>query len=170
VSSALTSDSIALRNTTTDQTISPGDIALVYNMPTNTATLTFPNFTYGALPDGDYRLSLTASAVTDLFGNGLPGDFTYDFFVLAGDADHDRDVDVNDLGILASNWQQSSRTFGQGDFDYTGTVDVSDLGIFASRWQQQLAAPSALAGSNAARRSIASRVSDLVFQIDQMPK
>jgi hypothetical protein len=76
--------------------------------------------------------------------------------VLAGDADRDRDVDVNDLGILASNWQQTPRTFGQGDFDYTGTVDVNDLGILASHWQQQLAQPSASfasAGSTSNRKS-----------------
>jgi hypothetical protein len=61
----------------------------------------------------------------------------------AGDADRDRDVDVNDLGILASNWQLSPRTFSQGNFDYdvAQMVDVADLGILASNWQQILLAP-----------------------------
>jgi hypothetical protein len=75
-------------------------------------------------------------------------------FVLAGDADHDRDIDVNDLGILATHWQQSPRTFSQGDFDYNGTVDVNDLGILATKWQQQLAAsaPLKFAAKSAADR------------------
>jgi hypothetical protein len=55
---------------------------------------------------------------------------------IPGDADHDGDVDVIDLGILATNWQQTPRTFAQGDFDHNGTVDVNDLGILASHWQQ----------------------------------
>lgn len=130
---------VVLQNTTTSTTIPTANIQLNYNGSTNTATLTFS----GILPNGNYRLTLPAGAVSDASGNPLAADFTFDFFVLAGDADHDRDVDVNDLGVLASNWQQSPRTFGQGDFDYTGTVDVNDLGILASHWQQQLAPPSA---------------------------
>jgi hypothetical protein len=61
---------------------------------------------------------------------------------LPGDANHDGNVDVADLGILASNWQQSPRTFSQGDFNEDGTVDVADLGILASNWQRS-AAPNA---------------------------
>jgi hypothetical protein len=44
-------------------------------------------------------------------------------------------VDVADLGILATNWQQSPRIFSQGDFNYDGSVDVADLGILATNWQ-----------------------------------
>jgi hypothetical protein len=110
-----------------------------YDSATNTATFELPT----PLADGNYRATLPATSVTDTAGHPLPADYTFDFFVLAGDADHDRDVDVNDLGILATNWQQSPRTFSQGDFDYSGTVDVNDLGILATRWQQNLAPPSA---------------------------
>jgi hypothetical protein len=38
--------------------------------------------------------------------------------------------------VIASNWQQSPRTFAQGDFDYKGTVNVNDFGILASHWRQ----------------------------------
>jgi hypothetical protein len=51
-----------------------------------------------------------------------------------GDADADGDVDVNDLGILASNWQLPG-DHAHGDFDFDGTVAVNDLGILASNWQ-----------------------------------
>jgi hypothetical protein len=63
-------------------------------------------------------------------------------YTYEGDATLDRRVDVADLGILASHWQQSPRVFAQGDFDYNGTVDVNDLGILASNWQQVQAASS----------------------------
>lgn len=56
------------------------------------------------------------------------------FFVLPGDANRDGRVDVSDLGILASNWQQAGRRFSQGDFSYDGVVDVADLGILATHW------------------------------------
>ena len=84
----------------------------------------------------------------------MAANYELPFLFLRGDADNDGDVDVNDLGILASNWQQSPRTFAQGDFDYSGTVDVNDLGILASHWQQILAAPSALAPSRRPRPRI----------------
>jgi hypothetical protein len=107
------------------------------------------------LPDGNYTASEAAGAVTDVAGNPSANSVALDFFFLNGDADHDRDVDVNDLGILASNWQQSPRTFSLGDFDYSGTVDVNDLGVLASHWQQTLAplgAPLGPALRNAAGR------------------
>jgi hypothetical protein len=65
-------------------------------------------------------------------------------YTLAGDADLNGNVvNVNDLGILASNWQQSGRRWSQGNFDYSadGLVDVNDLGILASNWQQSISGP-----------------------------
>jgi hypothetical protein len=62
-------------------------------------------------------------------------------YTIAGDADLNGAVNVNDLGLLATNWQQSPRRWGQGDFDFNGTVDVNDLGILASNWQQGSPAP-----------------------------
>ena len=57
---------------------------------------------------------------------------------LLGDANLDGDVDVADLGILATSWQGTNKTFSQGDFNYDGVVDVSDLGSIASNWQKSL--------------------------------
>jgi hypothetical protein len=67
--------------------------------------------------------------------------FTFDFFVLSGDANHDRKVDATDLGVLASNWQGMNKTFAQGDSNYDGKVDIKDLLILASHWQQTLSTP-----------------------------
>jgi hypothetical protein len=100
--------------------------------------------------------------VTGPFGMPMDANYQLQFFFLGGDANHDRKVDVADLGILASNWQQSPRTFAQGDFDYSGKVDVNDLGILASHWQVTLAPPSA-PFAVAARPSV--RNSRLIDQI-----
>jgi hypothetical protein len=153
VGGSISADDVSIVDLTSGQPVPGSAIAMVYDAPTRTATFTFPGLTDGVLPDGNYRATLAAGSVADTWGNALAATLEYDFFALAGDADRDRDVDVNDLGILASNWQQSPRTFSQGDFDYSGTVEVNDLGIVASRWQGQLAAPSARFGASE-RRSI----------------
>jgi hypothetical protein len=58
----------------------------------------------------------------------------------SGDANLDGQVDVADLGILASNWQISADWLG-ADFDGSGFVDVADLGILASNWQAGVGSP-----------------------------
>jgi autotransporter-associated beta strand protein len=57
-----------------------------------------------------------------------------------GDSDLDGDVDVNDLGRLASHWQ-SSGNWTDGDFNYSGFVDAADLGVLASQWQSGVTPP-----------------------------
>ena len=89
------------------------------------------------LPDGDYRLSWSSNAVTDLAGNWVPAG-SKDFHVLGGDANRDRKVDFSDLVILARNFNQSSRVYSQGDFNYDNTVNFSDLVILARNFNQSL--------------------------------
>ncbi len=127
---------ITVNNLTAGTTVTP--VAYSFNSATHTATFTFA----GILPDGNYRATLDTTQVHDLAGNPLAGGNTADFFSLAGDGNHDRIVDVSDLGILATNWQGSGMTFAQGDFNYDGVVDVTDLGLLATNWQKSLAAPS----------------------------
>jgi hypothetical protein len=57
-----------------------------------------------------------------------------------GDADLDGDVDVADLGHLASHWQESGY-WRYGDFNFDEDVDVADLGLIASNWQQGVLEP-----------------------------
>jgi uncharacterized delta-60 repeat protein len=134
--------------------------SFAYNDVTNTATLSFSS----VIPDGDYTATAVASGITNSGGTPMAANHVLPFFFLSGDANHDRRVDVADLGVLASNWQQSPRTFSQGNFDYSadGLVDVADLGILASSWQKELAEPSAPAersrGGRTAMRRIAAEV------------
>jgi hypothetical protein len=132
---------LVLNNTTIPATIPAANTAS--STPLNTtAVFTFPGYAAGALPDGKYTATIAAANITDLAGNPLPTNVSYDFFFLNGDANHDGAVDVADLGILATNWQLSPKNFPAGDFNYDGTVDVSDLGILATNWQKTLPVPS----------------------------
>jgi hypothetical protein len=82
---------------------------------------------------------VTTDVVQDPFGRLLIADFNSNAIYLLspppdGDANLDRNVDVADLGMLASNWQTTG-SYAQGDFDGNGWIDVNDLGLLASNWQ-----------------------------------
>jgi hypothetical protein len=68
--------------------------------------------------------------------DGFPVDSTTVLvkYTYVGDATLDGQVDVADLGNLATHWQAAALWNG-GDFDYNGTVDVNDLGLLATNWQ-----------------------------------
>ncbi len=68
-------------------------------------------------------------------GSAVLVEFTY-----AGDASLDGQVDISDLGKLATNWQTSSNWTG-GDFNNDGFVDISDLGMLATNWQAGVGNP-----------------------------
>jgi hypothetical protein len=61
-------------------------------------------------------------------------------FTYFGDTDVDGDVDVADLGKLATCWQGAGVWSG-GDFDYNGSVNVNDLGLLATNWQAGVGNP-----------------------------
>jgi hypothetical protein len=93
--------------------------------------------------DGHYRVRLRTGSVRDAAGNANASPLVSGSYVfLAGDANHDAKVDIADLGILATNWQQSPRTFSKGDFNFDGSVDIADLGILATNWQKNIGAAS----------------------------
>jgi ELWxxDGT repeat protein len=129
-----------------------GTVATLVSLPSNTpvagVTVTpvlstdgkRTTFTFsGVLPDGNYRLQLSATGLRDPASNFAPAQTLLDFHILAGDANRDRSVNFSDLLILAANYGQSSRTFSQGDFNYDGSVNFTDLLLLASRYNQTLA-------------------------------
>jgi hypothetical protein len=95
---------------------------------------------------------LDASSVTgeftsitgDYLGNGLFFDVVYDADGVTlqttraglGDTDLDGDVDLNDLGNLASRFGQNDLNIDwmNGDFDNDNDVDLNDLGAMASNF------------------------------------
>jgi hypothetical protein len=92
-----------------------------------------------ALGYGESAVVLGASGGTF---DGQPVDNTAVLvkYTYAGDANIDGQVDVTDLGALATHWQTSAVWTG-GDFDYSGFVDVTDLGVLATNWQAGVGSP-----------------------------
>jgi hypothetical protein len=68
------------------------------------------------------------------------GDMIRIKYTYFGDANLDGQVDISDLGILATHWQAAGNWSG-GDFDYSGFVDITDLGRLATNWQRGVGNP-----------------------------
>ncbi len=72
----------------------------------------------------------------------MPLAYSFSFFSLPGDANHDRTVNLLDLNALATNYGKSGMAFSQGDFDYSGAVGMSDFNVLASNfWKESCGAP-----------------------------
>jgi hypothetical protein len=71
----------------------------------------------------------------------MAADWSYDYFVLNGDANHDRTINTLDFTALAQNFNNASATFSQGDFNYDGVVNVLDFNILATKFGTSLAPP-----------------------------
>ncbi len=94
----------------------------------------------GAWNAGGINTSSATSATglgwkDDVAGQSILVKYTY-----YGDANLDGQVDISDLGALATAWQTSA-VWSQGDFDYSGFVDISDLGKLATNWQLGVGSP-----------------------------
>jgi hypothetical protein len=138
VAATLTVSDLQLMNLTTGQPVPQANIALNYVAATHVATFTFPGYVNGLLPDGDYRATLPGGAVADASGNALAAPFTYDFFVFAGDANHDRTIDFKDLVAVAQNYGATGKSPSQGDANGDGKVDFFDLVIVAQKYNATL--------------------------------
>jgi len=127
-----TSTRIAASNLT--KTFGGGDIA----------TLRFPGFTgdngAGALPDGNYRLTIVAANVKDISNVAMTADVTYDFYVLNGDATRDRKVDTMDFNVLSNYFGSGAQVSSHGDFNYDTLVDSIDFGLLVGQFGKSLAA------------------------------
>jgi hypothetical protein len=153
VSASLGTSDLQLVNLTTGQPITPINASLDYDDQTFTATFTWPGMPDGVLPDGRYRATLIAAGVSDPTGNVMDGDndgvvggnFVFDFFSLAADANHDAQVDHEDFAILNANFGQSNKDASQGDFNHDGTVDFKDFQLLELAFGSQLAAAAPVA-------------------------
>jgi hypothetical protein len=151
VSATFTLADVGVTNLTTSTSVASAHMTLtrsglVYR-------LRFPGVSDGILPDGNYQAAITPSGVTDVAGNPLQNSNTLlDFFVLAGDANRDRVVNLSDFNILAANFGQSGRNYSHGDLNYDSIVNLQDFNILASRFGTTLPSPQparAMAGSAA---------------------
>jgi hypothetical protein len=136
---------LTLQNLTTGTTIPSAVVSATFNPLSNELVFQFPGYSAGILPDGNYHATLASGSVSDGAGLPLAGGSTLDFFVLGGDANHDRSVDFNDLVKLAQNYNTVGKSYAEGDFSYDGNVDFNDLVILAQHYNTSLPAPGAVA-------------------------
>lgn len=144
LAAGLTTAAIQIVSLSTGATVAV--TAASFDPATDTATFTLP----AGLADGNYQARLISSAITDASGNHLDGlgkgtaaDFSFGFFVLAGDVNRDRTVSFSDLLLLAQTYGQAG-AYSQGDLNLDGKVGFSDLLILAQNYGHALPpAPSA---------------------------
>ena len=118
-------------NTDTGDVLPQSAGVLTFNRFSNQAVLDLT----GDIPDGNYTLTVEASDIANAAGVPASGSpITLDFFVLAGDFNRDRSVNLSDFTVLANNFGQGGRLFSQGDANYDGVVNLSDFTILANRF------------------------------------
>ncbi|MCS7034472.1 MAG: S8 family serine peptidase [Phycisphaerae bacterium] len=132
---------VVITNITTSQVIPPAATVFDYDAPTNRVDIRFPGMPGAIVPDGNYTVSVRS---TDPAGNLMPAPYNFSFFILYGDANRNRTVDLADFAPMASNFGQSPRSFAQGDFNFDTTVDLADFALLASNFNRTLPAPSDL--------------------------
>jgi hypothetical protein len=141
------SSKMRLKNLTTGEELSATHIHTAYNAATHSLRIVAGETGF-TMPDGNYRLTLPVGSVADISGNVMDNDIAEDFFVLAGDANHDRSVDFSDLVTVAQNYGGNGKTYEQGDFNFDGLVNFADLVVIAQKYgttMPALAAPMASA-------------------------
>jgi ELWxxDGT repeat protein len=133
---------VTVTNVGTGVALKPTEVLTGIDDATGQLVVTFPSYPRG-LPDGNYRVTLPPGAAMDTAGNPLAASFTFDFFVLAADANRDRKVDFNDLVVLAQNYNTAGKTFAEGDFNNDTKADFEDLVLLAQRYNTTLPEPPA---------------------------
>jgi hypothetical protein len=131
---------LQVTNLTTGQAVSPASLTVNYDAVARVAVWSLG----AALPaDGNYRATLPGGKIWDSLGRPLGQDFTFDFFVLSGDANRDRVVNFADLLVLAKNYNKAGATWADGDLTGDGVVNFADLLVLAKAYNQALPAAAA---------------------------
>ena len=136
-----TAATYTIQNLPDGGTFSP--LGVSYDAPSRTATFSLPT----NLADGQYRLTLPATAATDAYGNWMASTYTADFFILGGDANHNGVVDTADFTALAQHFNSATATYVQGDFNRDGMVNVLDFNVLATKFGSLVPGPVMTAGS-----------------------
>ena len=141
---SLDATDLSLQNTTTPQSFSLAGAPVGYNPGTDTATWMIAGV---PLTDGNYVATLSGTDVNDVAGLQLDGDgdgtggddYTFEFFVLAGDMNGDRSVDDADYLTFVSQFGMSGIGLA-ADMDGDGRVGLADFMILRRTFGNTLAA------------------------------
>jgi hypothetical protein len=145
---------LQLENLTFGLAIPPDAFTLSFDPTSTIASFTFPGYTSGILPDGDYRASLGAAAVSDVFNNHMTAGNLTNFFFLNGDLNRDRQVTISDFIDLSANFNKTNAIWTDGDLNYDGSVTISDFIDLAARFGASLGTPPPAAPQAAEAASI----------------
>jgi hypothetical protein len=145
---------IELLNLTTNQIIPTDKMALTYQ--SNTVLVTFPGYSHGALPDGDYRGFIHKDGIQDYSHNHAMTDLVVSFSFLLGDLNEDRTVSIADYITLASNFGTTGALYFQGDMNYDGTISIADFIDMGRAFGNELGTPPPAVPQPAAEVSISS--------------
>ncbi len=139
-----TDNDLQVTNLDTGEVLDPSKISAFFGSSLHTLGFNFPGCPNGILPDGNYRFTLAPGAFANPAGVVTRDGFTIDGYVLAGDADRNRIVDIKDFNILAAHFGFGSN-FTQGNFDYVDNVSILDFNILAANFGKAVPAPGARA-------------------------
>jgi hypothetical protein len=140
---------VTLRNLDTNQLINLTGVTASYDINFNNLKFILPLSVVATLPEGHYRTTIPAGAVSDVLGNTLQSDATFDTFYLTGDADGSGHVDTFDFMLMARNFNGAGGFPAAGDFNFDGRVNALDFNLLATKFGSTASSPSAPA--NAAR-------------------
>jgi O-glycosyl hydrolase len=93
------------------------------------------------LPDGRYRMTIAAGAISDQLNLPSATAIVLNFEVLRGDATGDGNVNFDDLLVVAQNYGKSNRRWRTGDFNGDNVVNFDDLLIVAQQYGSTLPVP-----------------------------
>jgi probable HAF family extracellular repeat protein len=143
---------LVLQNADTGAAVDPAAVAMSYDRASHTATFTFPGYSGGTLPNGNYRATLAPPGVQSASARVVAAGASLEFFVLAGDVNRDRMVNGADFATLAGNFGRTGMTFEQGDLNGDGSINGGDFALLAASFGRTVpaaAAPVALKQSTA---------------------
>ncbi len=120
---------LELTNLTTATVVPVTSLIVSYDPSINKITVSPAGLPGGVLSDGNYRLRIAGGSIGDGSGNNQLSNFDFNFHVLQGDLDRDKDVDFTDLLTLVQNYDKIGRPFSRGNLDYDtgGSVNFTDL-------------------------------------------
>ncbi|CAN5554138.1 hypothetical protein BH09PLA1_BH09PLA1_18290 [soil metagenome] len=104
-------------------------IALTYNTPTRTLTVTFPGLPNGVLPNGNYTALVRGTGIVGSTANAMAADHVLPFRVLAGDADGNGTINFDDYARIDNGFNNGLTGFSNGDFNYDGVINFDDYAI-----------------------------------------
>jgi hypothetical protein len=140
VSGSFVTDDVLLTNLDTGAVIPPSAIGLSVNTWNDAVRITYtgPGGRH-VLPNGDYRLTLRAGSIVSATGQTLTTDANIEFFVLAGDADHNGVINFDDYARIDNGFNNHLVGFSNGDFNYDGVVNFDDYALIDLAFNSQTA-------------------------------